>query len=182
MKKIIMAVMAICIASTTFAQALYFTKTGKIQFTGRSKVEKIDAVNNEVSSMFNTSTGEVVFAVLMKGFHFERALMEEHFNENYVESTKFPKATYKGKITNVSAVNFTKDGQYTASSEGELTIHGVTKKVTAPATVVVKSGKVAATSKLSIKLNDYGITIPSLVADKISNDVDVVVDCKYEKK
>jgi hypothetical protein len=165
------------------AQAVQMTKTGKISFYSKAKaIEKVEADNNEVSSILNTQTGEMVFAVLIKGFHFSSALMEEHFNENYMESNKFPKATFKGKITNLSAVNFTKDGVYPVTVEGDLTIHGVTKQATAPGSVTIKGGKVSAAAKFSVKLKDYSITVPSLVADKISEDIDITVDCKYEPK
>jgi polyisoprenoid-binding protein YceI len=99
-----------------------------------------------------------------------------------MESNKFPKATFKGKITNLSAVNFTKDGVYPVTVEGDLTIHGVTKQATAPGSVTIKGGKVSAAAKFSVKLKDYSITVPSLVADKISEDIDITVDCKYEPK
>jgi polyisoprenoid-binding protein YceI len=179
------AVLFICIAASFFAaaQGIQMTKTGKVSFSSRAKsIEKVEADNNEVSSILNTQTGDFVFAVLMKSFHFQLALMEEHFNENYVESTKYPKSTFKGKITSLSSVNFTKDGNYAITVEGDMTLHGVTKKITAPGTITVKGGKIATTSKFVIKLKDYNITIPSLVADKISEEIDIAVDCKYEPK
>lgn len=182
MKKLFIATALITISALVQAQGIVMTKTGKISFYSRSKVEKVEADNNEVSSILNPQTGEMVFAVLLKSFHFERALMEEHFNENYVESNKYPKATFKGKITNIAAVNFTKDGAYPVTTEGELMLHGVTKKVSANGSVTIKGGKVAAFSKFSIKLKDYNIEIPSLVGDKISEDIDLTVDCKYEPK
>jgi hypothetical protein len=182
MKKLFIATTLIAAAAFANAQNIMMTKTGKISFYSRSKVEKVEADNNEVSSILNTQTGELVFAVLLKSFHFERALMEEHFNENYVESSKYPKSTFKGKITNLAAVNFTKDGAYPVTVNGELTMHGVTKTVSSNGSVTVKAGKIAAFSKFSIKLKDYNITIPSLVGDKISEDIDLTVDCKYEPK
>lgn len=181
MKKLLSIVALLLVAFASQAQ-VHLTKTGKISFSSRSKIENIDAVNNEVSSVINTQSGEMVFQVLMKGFHFQRALMEEHFNENYVESSKFPKASFKGKITNLSAINFAADGTYKAKVEGELTIHGVTQKVSTEGTITVKGGKVAAYSKFSVKNKDYNIAIPSLVKEKISEDIDIVVDCKYEPK
>jgi YceI-like domain len=182
MKKIVACFFGLAFVCLANAQNIQITKNGKISFYSRSKVEKVEGENNEVSSVLNTATGEVVFAVLLKGFHFERALMEEHFNENYVESDKYPKSTFKGKITDVSAVNFSKDGVYPVSVQGELTMHGVTKKILATGSVTIKSGKVNTYSKFSVKLKDFNITIPSLVADKISEDIDITVDCKYESK
>lgn len=183
MKKTV--VLLLCTAASYYAEAqnIQMTKTGKVSLYSRAKsIEKVEADNNEVSSILNTQTGDFVFAVLMKSFHFQLALMEEHFNENYVESTKYPKSTFKGKITNLSAVNFTKDGAYPVTVEGDMTLHGVTKKITATGSVTVKAGKISATSKFAIKLKDYNVTIPSLVADKISEEIDITVDCKYEPK
>jgi YceI-like domain len=182
MKKAIFGFIFFISVTIAEAQNIQITKTGKISFYSRSKVEKVEADNNEVSSVFNTQTGDFVFAVLLKGFHFTKALMEEHFNENYVESDKFPKSTFRGKITNLTAINFTKDGAYPVTAEGDLTMHGVTKKIISPGSITIKAGKIAAYSKFSIKLKDFNISIPSLVADKISEDIDITVDCRYEPK
>jgi hypothetical protein len=166
-----------------FAQpALQTTKNGQISFFSKTPLENIDAVNNEVSSILNTQTGELAFAVLIKGFHFQRALMEEHFNENYMESSKIPKSTFKGKIANLSTVNLAKEGNYPVTVEGDLTLHGVTKKITVPGTILVKEGKVQALAKFKVKPQDYNIKIPGVVANKIAETIDVAVDCKYEPK
>lgn len=182
MKKILLGFLFLIFFILTEAQSIQITKNGKISFYSRSKLEKVEAENNEVSSVLNTANGEMVFAVLLKGFHFEKALMEEHFNENYVESNKYPKATFKGKINNASMVNFLKDGVYPVKVEGDLNLHGVTKKISSSGTVTVSAGKIAAFSKFFIKLKDYKISIPALVADKISEEIDITVDCKYELK
>jgi len=183
MKKIIFLSFFAALAVLSNAQNVQMTKTGKISFYSRAKaIEKVEADNNEVSSMLNTQTGQFVFAVLIKGFHFSSALMEEHFNENYLESNKFPKSTFNGKISDLSAINFTKDGVYAITVDGDMTMHGVTKKVSTPGSITVKAGKIAAFSKFNVKLKDYNITVPSLVADKISEEIDVTVDCKYEPK
>jgi YceI-like domain len=183
MKQVIFLLAFVTSAVSVAAQNIQMTKTGKVSLFSRAKsIEKVEADNNEVSSILNTQTGDFVFAVLMKSFHFQLALMEEHFNENYVESTKYPKSTFKGKITNLSAVNFSKDGAYPVTVEGDMTLHGVTKKMTAPGTITIKGGKISAYSKFPVKLKDYKITVPSLVADKISEDIDITVDCRYEPK
>lgn len=182
MKQIILiAILALSLDAAS-AQDIYMTRTGKIEFHAGTSVEDVDAVNNEVTSMVNNKTGEVVFNVLIKSFHFKRALMEEHFNENYLESGKIPKATFKGNITNLSAVNFAKDGAYKVTVEGDLTLHGVTQKVSIPATVTIGGGKIRGQGSFKIKPEDYKIVIPSLVQDKIAKVVDVNVDCLYEPK
>lgn len=183
MKQVIILFAFVAAAVSVSAQNIQMTKTGKVSLFSRAKsIEKVEADNNEVSSILNTQTGDFVFAVLMKSFHFQLALMEEHFNENYVESTKYPKSTFKGKITNLSSVNFAKDGVYPVTVEGDMTLHGVTKKMTSTGSVTVKGGKISAYSKFALKLKDYNISIPSLVADKISEDIDITVDCRYEPK
>ncbi|HTL07888.1 MAG TPA: YceI family protein, partial [Chitinophagaceae bacterium] len=120
--------------------------------------------------------------LLVKGFHFERALMEEHFNENYMESDKIPKASFKGKINNLPAVDLSKDGNYPVTAEGELTIHGITKQVRVAGNLLVKAGLPQLQAKFMVAPKDYNIKIPSLVADKIAASMNVTVDCRYEKK
>jgi polyisoprenoid-binding protein YceI len=116
----------------------------------------------------------------MKGFAFEKALMEEHFNENYVESHKFPKAEFRGKITNSGAIDFIKDGTYTVNVKGDLTMHGVTKELEATGIMVVQGGKISATADFSLGLSDYNISVPGLVADKVSKTAKISVACSLE--
>ena len=158
------------------------TRNGQISFLSETPMENIDAVNNEVTSLLNTENGELVFAVLIKSFHFERALMEEHFNENYMESDKIPKATFQGKITNLSGINFSKDGTYPATVEGDLTIHGVKQKIATTGTIQIEKGKIVATSTFEVNVDDYKIEIPSLVADKIAKTLAIKVNCNYQPK
>ncbi len=181
MKKTIVLMVVILAATHSFAQKFY-TKNGLISFYSKSSMEDITADNNEVLSVINTTTGDLQFSVLNTGFHFKKALMEEHFNENYMESDKYPKAIFKGKITNLSAVNFAKDGSYTVTVTGPLTMHGVTNTVTADGTVTIKNGSISATSKFKIKLADYEISIPSVVKNNIAEIVDVTVSCNYPNK
>lgn len=183
MKKVIFCTLIFLSATVADAQNMYMTKTGKVSFYSQAKSpEKVEADNNEVSSIINTQTGDMVIAILMKSFHFASALMEEHFNENYVESNKFPKASFKGKISNLTAVNFSVAGAYPVTVEGDLTFHGVTKKVSTKGSITVKAGKLNAAAKFQVKLKDYNVSIPSLVADKISESIDIIVDCNYDPK
>ena len=144
------------------AQKVY-TKNGAISFFSKASVENISAENNQVMSVLTLPAGELQFSVLIKSFHFKKSLMEEHFNENYMESSKYPKATFKGKINDLSKVNFTTDGNYTVEVTGDLTIHGITNKTTASGTITVKSGIITATSKFKVKLADYKIDRKSVV-------------------
>lgn len=157
----------------------FITKNGYIGFFSQTPVETIKAENNQVAGALDISTGEMVFQALIKSFHFDRALMEEHFNENYLESDKIPKSIFKGKITNLSAVDFKKNGTYNVSVEGELTIHDITKKITANGTIEVVTGGLNANSKFDIVPEDFNITIPSVVRNKINKSFEVAITMKY---
>ncbi len=170
-----------CLALNCTAQK-FFTKNGSISFFSKTKMEDIKADNNQVMSVLNSTTGQLQFSLLIKGFHFDKALMEEHFNENYLESDKFPKSTFTGTITDISKVNFTKEGVYTVSVTGDLNIHGVSKPITTSGTIKVKDGNVAAFSRFTIKISDYNITVPKLVKDNISPTQEVTVSCNYDHK
>jgi polyisoprenoid-binding protein YceI len=163
------------------AQKVY-TKNGNVSFFSKSPLENITAENNQVMSVLNQQTGEMQFSVLVKSFHFKKALMEEHFNENYMESNKFPKASFKGNIQDISKVNFTKDGTYTVVVTGDLTIHGVTNNVSAPGSITVKSGVANASSKFNVKLADYKISVPKLVKDNVAEQIDIAVSTVYDQK
>jgi hypothetical protein len=163
----------------------FMTKNGYIGFFSHTPVEDIKADNNQVAGALDISTGELVFQVLIKSFHFEKALMEEHFNENYMESDKFPKSTLKGKIINLSDVDFTKPGKYDVTVEGDLNIHDVTNKVSVKGTIEVVTEGINATSKFNIVPEDYKISIPGVVRDNIAKNLEVTVTMKYspvEKK
>ena len=159
------------------AQGKFYTKTGKISFFSSTSVEDIEAINKSVITVLDTKTGDLQFAVLMKGFEFKKALMQEHFNKSYIESDKFPRAEFKGQITNNSEIKYTTDGTYTAKAKGKLTIHGETKDIETTGTVTVKDGKVTLHSVFSAVVADYKITIPKLYRDNISRSVKVTVDC-----
>ena len=155
------------------------TKNGFIGFFSHTAMEDIKGDNNQVVGVLDISTGEMVFQALIKSFHFDRALMEEHFNENYMESDKIPKSIFKGKITNLSSVNFSKNGTYDVIVEGDLTIHDVTNKISTKGTIEVVSGGINANSKFNIVPEDYKINIPGVVRDKIDKNLEVTVTMKY---
>ena len=157
----------------------YMTKNGLIGFYSITPMEEIKADNNQVAGVIDAGTGEMVFQVLIKSFHFERALMEEHFNENYMESEKYPKSTFKGKITDLSSVNLSKNGTYYVTVDGDLTIHNVTNKVSMKGTIEVITGGINASSKFNIVPEDYKIEIPGVVREKINKNLEVTVSMKY---
>jgi polyisoprenoid-binding protein YceI len=178
MKHIAVLFLLLAIGYSANAQK-YMTKNGYIGFYSHTPLEDIKAENNQVASVLDAGTGELVFQVLIKSFHFEKALMEEHFNENYMESEKYPKSTFKGKITNLSSVNFSKNGTYDVTVEGDLTLHNVTGKVNAKGTIEVITGGINANSKFIIAPEDYNIEIPGVVREKISKNLEVTVSIKY---
>jgi polyisoprenoid-binding protein YceI len=181
-KKIIVVLCTTAISTMSFAQAKYFTKTGKIEFdaTAAKSPEDIKAVNKSTTMVLDSKTGDMQFSVLMKGFEFSRALMQEHFNENYVESTKFPKAEFKGKIVDNTAVNYAKDGTYKVKVKGKLTMHGVTKDTESDGVITVKAGKVIATATIVALFADYKIAIPKVVSDKVASSAKINVNCTLE--
>jgi polyisoprenoid-binding protein YceI len=179
MKKALLVIVVLFFASGVWAQK-YMSRTGVITFTSKAPMETIEGKNNQVASTLNAATGEITIALLIKSFEFDRALLQEHFNENYMESDKYPRSVFKGKISNLEAVNFKKNGQYQVTIEGQLTIHNVTKAVKEAATVTVSGTKVTAAAKFNIAPAEYGIQIPSLVKDKIAKNVVTVVNIPYE--
>ncbi len=153
----------------------YGTRKGTITFDSDTNMEKIHAVNNTVSAVIDAKSKKLQFAVLIKGFQFKKALMQEHFNENYMESSKFPKASFKGEIVD-GDVNFVQIGNYDAKVKGKLTIHGVTKEVTVPVKIEMSKAGAHSTATFKVVLADYGIKIPSLVKNKIAKEVTIAID------
>jgi polyisoprenoid-binding protein YceI len=178
--KYFITTLSVLLSFSVFGQR-YITKTGHIWFHSDAPLETIEAHNNQVNAAMDIQSGAFVFKVLMKAFIFEKALQQEHFNENYVESNKYPNATFQGKITNIDQIDFTKPGTYDAEVSGELTIHNVTNKVTAKGTFEVTPDMIHGKSKFSIRIADYNISIPEIVAQKIAEVVDIYVDVQMKK-
>ena len=181
MKKVILSLVFLSIGMTSLFAQKYFTREGNISFSSTAALENIEATNNTATAVMDIESGRMEFAVLIKAFHFEKALMQEHFNENYMESSKFPKATFKGNIVDMSAVDFTKDGSYDVSVKGDLTIHGVTKEVTVPGQITVANGAISAKSTFEVLVADYGIEIPAVVRDNIAKIIQIAVAINYEE-
>jgi polyisoprenoid-binding protein YceI len=179
MKRIVLIIGIMLLALPAGAQK-YMTRNGYIGFYSHTALEDIKADNNQVASVLDITTGGIVFQVLIKSFHFQKALMEEHFNENYLESDKFPKSTFNGKIVNLAEIDFSKNGTYEVTVEGDLTIHGVTNKVSAKGTIEVKPDGIYAGSKFNLTPEDYKIDIPGIVRNNIARSLEVTVTMKYE--
>ncbi|PSR53393.1 YceI family protein [Adhaeribacter arboris] len=162
------------------AQNRYFTRAGHIWFFSETPIENIEAHNKAVSSILSFDTGELVFSVNMKNFEFRKSLMQEHFNENFLETDKYPKGTFKGTITNIQSIDFRKDGVYPAKVTGTLTIHGVSRQVSADGTLDVKGNRIGAKSTFTITPQEYNIQIPLLVRSHIAKIIQINVDMQYE--
>lgn len=161
----------------------YITRNGNISIYSHTALEDVKGNNNEVVSLLNTATGSFDFKIAIKSFHFAKQAMEEHFNdEYYMETDKFPKAGFSGKISNPAEVNFTKDGVYTVTVSGNLTIKDVTKPITVKGTITVKNGKVTVQSAFSVKRKEYNVIGQSFVQSKLADDIEITVNCEYEKK
>jgi hypothetical protein len=182
MKKIILTTFLGGLFLAGIAQEKFYTKAGKIKFdaTSASSPEKIEGTNNSAVCVLDTKSGALQLSVVMKGFEFEKALMQEHFNENYVESQTYPKAEFRGTITNNSGVNYSKGGPYKVKVAGNLTMHNVTKQVTADGELIVKDGHIIAKTVFSVSLSDYQIKIPSAVSDKVATVAKISVDCSLD--
>lgn len=166
------------IFSSIYANAqIYSTKNGIVSFFSEAPLENIEAVSNVLNSFMNTTTGEVVFIVPITSFKFEKDLMREHFNENYMESDKYPQAIYKGKIN--EKIDFSKDGTYEVTCTGKLTIHGVEKERTEKGTLTIKGEKVSLESSFSVLVKDFNIEIPKLVFENIAETILIKVSSSY---
>ena len=173
---------AMALPLSLFAQDRYGTRNGHIAFFSETSMENIEANNHKVSSVWDATSGAIQFAVLIKAFEFEKALMQEHFNENYMESNTFPKAEFKGKLAGVTADQIKKPGTYEVTVTGDLTIHGVTKPATAKGKVTVDANAaVSAASDFIVKPEDHGIKIPGMVRKNIAEEITVKVRLNYEK-
>lgn len=182
MKNLILIFAALITLTSSATAQNYITKNGKISFFSKTSIENIDAVNNQAVSVLNTQTGDIAFSVLITGFLFKKALMQEHFNENYMESQKFPKSSFKGSVTDITKVNFKKDGTYNVTVTGDLSLHGETNKVTVPATIQVKGKSIIGSTAFNVSVDDYKITIPKVVENNISKTIAITVECSYEAR
>jgi hypothetical protein len=150
----------------------FSTKKGRIKFVSPTDAD-VSAINNEVSSKIS-ATGDIRFSLLFKGFQFKYAEMQTHFNEEYVESEKYPRASFTGTIQNIKSIDLSKEGKYTAKVVGTLTMHGVTKPVQTSATLHISKGKIAATATMSINMSDFKID-----ASAVTEKVDLEINCNY---
>lgn len=180
MKKILF--LALFSSLTYAAQAQVFTgKVIDVEFYSHTPVEDIKAKTPVMTSVIDFGTNSFAFKIPVKTFDFPNDLMEEHFNENYMESAKYPNSTFTGKMTSKDKIDVTKNGTYQVVAEGTLEMHGVKQQRSIPATVTVKDGKVKVEAKFNVHLSDHKIEVPSIVVSKLSEDIAVTVNVTLEK-
>jgi hypothetical protein len=158
-------------------QDTYVCKNVKVNLFSSAPIEDIEANSTNGVSVYNAGTGELDFSIPVRSFHFPKALMEEHFNSDYIESDKFPKATFKGKIQ--EHIDVTKDGSYPVTVTGDFQVHGVTQTRTIPGNLKVSGGVVTMTSEFMVKCVDHHIDIPRIVFHNIAESIRIRVSATY---
>ncbi|MFM2225069.1 MAG: hypothetical protein RJA07_1271 [Bacteroidota bacterium] len=181
MKNIIITLSLILAASIgTKAQDIFTTNTASLSFFSATSMENIDAVSKVALAAVNIKTGKVFFKVKNISFHFKSSLMEEHFNENYMESEKFTHSIFNGEIVDIKNYDLTKDGAYDVMVQGKMNIHGVEKEYKTKGTITIKAGKVKIDAAFKVKMEDHNIKIPSVVGANIAESVDIKVDATLD--
>ena len=174
MKKIL-TILLVFFTTISFSQEKRITKNGLINFEASvPSFEPVEAKHNNVSAILNIATGDIASLALVKGFRFKIALMEEHFNENYAESTKYPKATFKGKIENFDVSKLTSTPQ-NFTIKGVLEFHGKTKEISSIASISKNGDKIELKSNFVLNSDDFDIQIPKIVSNKVSKKVNTQI-------
>lgn len=175
--KFLFAFIVLLLAGQATLAQKYSAEKAFISFFSDAAIEDITAENTKASTIFNSATGDLVFSVPIKDFRFAKSLMQEHFNEKYMESEKYPKSTFQGKLV---GYDMKKGGPQDVRAQGKLTIHGVTKEIDVPGTFAVEGKKLTMKSKFMVKVADYEITIPQLLFQNIAEQVEVTIDFVYK--
>ncbi len=169
---IILSIISFFFLAAATGQEKYATKTGEIAFEASvPSFEEVKAENSNVSAVLDVVSGNFAALALMKGFRFKVALMEEHFNENYIESSKYPKATFKGTIQDFSLSDLSGESKYLI--KGTMSLHGVDKNLEVPAIISIKNGAVYINTQFVLRPEEFDIKIPSIVSNKIADEVNV---------
>ena len=177
MNRIYTFIVFLFLVQINVAQDKFFTKEGYVSFFSHTIVEDIKADNNQVLSIVDRTTGEIVIQLLMRSFQFKKALMQEHFNENYVESYKYPKATFKGNILNN---NETDEGDFETEISGVLSVHGKEKEISTMTKVTKNKDELILTGHFMVKVADFDIKIPGIVANNIAKNIEITFELKYK--
>ena len=177
MKIIYTILMCFLFVNVSNSQKQFLTKNGAITFFSSTTMADIKADNNQVLSIIDASNGKMAIIILMKSFMFKKALMQEHFNENYVESDLFPKATFKGEILNFETI---KNSETKLEVKGSITIHGKRKEIIIPATFIRSENTIFVKGEFNLLLSDYNVKIPSIVSKKIAKELKVTFEFNHK--
>ncbi len=180
MKKIKIVFVIMILSNVAFGQNIYLCKNGETSFFSETPLENISALDNKVASVIDISKNEIAVKMTMVDFKFKNRLMEEHFNENYMESEKYPIGTFKGKIQ--ENVDYSKNGTYTVNAKGILNMHGVSKERTLTGKMEILNGVITLTSEFVIPLKDHKIDVPTLVIAKVAEEISVKNKFVFVKK
>jgi len=182
MKKTALIFAAVIITGASAFAQKKVTTSATIGFDATTTLDKLPKADNKtVIASLDTKKGTVAFEAVVKNFSFSNPMMQQHFNNaTWMDSDKFPTSVFKGKITNLSAVNFKKDGSYTAEIEGDLTMHGVTKTIKTSASITVAGKTISTSTDFTVKLEDYGINGPAIGAGKVSKDPKITVTAELK--
>jgi hypothetical protein len=172
-KGILILLVTIGIGGKTLAQNTLIDRDGTASFFSEAPLEDIEAINKEVLGAIDLEKGTIAVSMLIRGFHFDKSLMEEHFNENYLESEKYPKATFKGVISNFTELDFKTVGKFVAEAKGEIEIHGVKKPLNTIVKFDVSPTKLSAITSFDIAIKEFNIDVPRLVVKNIAEVVEV---------
>ncbi|MEB2783056.1 YceI family protein [Algoriphagus persicinus] len=177
MKRLVLFPLMLSLAVQVHCQSMRST-SGYVRFFSSALIEDITAENEKATAIFDPASGEAVFLIPISGFEFRKSLMKEHFNENYLESDKFPEAYFRGKISGYSPGI----SQSNAVAEGELTIHGVTKPVKIRGAIRDQGGKIEMQAVFQVVLEDYHIEIPRLMFQNIAEEVEVSIKFEFKRQ
>jgi hypothetical protein len=172
-KEFMLLITLVCAISQGIAQNTLIDRNGTATFFSEAPIEDIDATNEEVLGAIDMDKGVLAVSMLIKDFHFDKSLMEEHFNENYMESDKFPKATFKGVIKDFETLDFTEEGSFEAEAEGTIEMHGVEQPLQSIVKFTVLDAKLSAATTFELSVADFDIKIPRLVIKNIAEVVEV---------
>ncbi len=181
MKRILFSFLAICLCvSFVFGQSKVLTKSGEAHFYSKAPLEDIEASNDKVVAIIDFDKSEIAVKILIKKFEFKKSLMQEHFNENYMESDQFPSATFTGNLEGAEGLDLRKDGTHNVTVKGDIEIHGVKRPMETTAVLEVKNGKLHATTEFKVKTADHKIKIPKIVVKNIAEVIDVKLSFEFE--
>jgi hypothetical protein len=177
MKNTLIIILLIC--SSPLSAQRYMTRSAEVYFLSEKEaLEVVEATNNQVGAVIDLETSEIAFQIQLRAFHFKIALMEEHFNENYVESELYPTATFRGAFIDLPEKI---SSEIELQVQGEMDFHGLKQKIILPVKVSIKDNILKGSTQFRLLCSDFGIEIPKIVSDKLANDIKVIVNAELSK-